>query len=92
MSATPIVARRMVLEMKYGKIMRVSPQTSGTTAFCFLPYMKKPSPTEPKSKPQRNDGVLNAATCRLTVLNQWKIFHVFFYYIRTLFPLFHIKP
>ncbi len=37
MSATPIETRRIVLEMKYGKIMRTSPQTSGTTAFCFLP-------------------------------------------------------
>lgn len=62
MSATPIATRRMVLEMKYGKIMRTSPQTSGTTAFCFLPYMKKPIPTEPKSKSQRSNDVLNAVS------------------------------
>ena len=37
MSMTPIATIRMVLEMKYGKIMRTNPQTSGTTAFCFLP-------------------------------------------------------
>lgn len=60
MSATPIATRRTVLEMKYGKIMRANPQISGTTAFCFLPYMKKPSPTEPKSKPQRSQDVFNA--------------------------------
>ena len=60
MSATPIATRRMVLGMKYGKTIRASPQTSGTTAFCFLPYTKKPSPTEPKSKPQRSNDVLIA--------------------------------
>lgn len=60
MSATPTATRRVVLEMKYGKIMRTSPQTRGMTALCFLPYMKKPSPTEPKSKPQRSNDALNA--------------------------------
>jgi len=58
MSATPIATRRMVLETKYGKIISVSPQTSGTTAFCLLPYTKKPSPNDPKSKPQRSQDSL----------------------------------
>ena len=60
MSAIPIATRRIVLEMKYGKIMRASPQIRGTTAFCLLPYMKKPSPTEPKIKSQKIHDVLNA--------------------------------
>ena len=38
--------------MKYGNTMSTRPQTNGTTAFCFLPYMKKPRPMEPKSSPQ----------------------------------------
>ena len=62
MSAIPTATRRMVLEMKYGKTMRASPQISETTAFCFLPYTKKPRPTEPKSKPQRSDDVLTAVS------------------------------
>lgn len=60
MSATPMETSKMALAMKYGKIMRTSPQTSGTTAACFLPYMKKPSPTEPKSMPQRSNDALIA--------------------------------
>lgn len=48
--------------MKYGTIMRTSPQISGTTAFCFLPYMKKPRPAEPKSNPQSSNDVLNAVS------------------------------
>jgi hypothetical protein len=62
MSAIPITTRRMVLETKYGKTMRASPQTNGTTAFCLLPYTKKPSPTELKSKPQKSHDVVTAAS------------------------------
>jgi len=61
MSVTPTATRRMVLATKYGKIMRASPQTSGTAAFCFLPYTKNASPNEPNSTPQRSDDSLNAA-------------------------------
>ncbi len=39
--------------------MSASPQTSGTGAFCFLPYRKKPSPAELNSKPQSSNDVLN---------------------------------
>jgi hypothetical protein len=46
-----------VLETKYGKIIRATPQASGTTVFCRLPYTKKPSPIEPNSNPQRRDDV-----------------------------------
>ena len=42
--------------------MRTSPQTIGTIAFCFLPYMKKPSPIEPKITPQNSHDVLNAVS------------------------------
>src|ERR1700690_1561893 len=59
MSATPIATRTMALETKYGKIMRTRPQISGTTAFCLLPYKKKPSPAELNSKPQKSSGALN---------------------------------
>lgn len=59
MSAPPIATRRIVLETKYGKNIRASPQKSGTTAFCFLPYMKKPSPIEPNSKPHRSQDSFN---------------------------------
>jgi hypothetical protein len=45
------------LETKYGNAMRANPQSSGTTALCFLPYIKKPSPTDPKSTAQRSDDV-----------------------------------
>lgn len=58
-SAPPIATRRIVLETKYGKNIRVSPQRMGTTAFCFLPYMKKPSPIEPNSKPHRSQDSFN---------------------------------
>jgi hypothetical protein len=56
-----------VLETKYGKIIRATPQTSGTTVLCRLPYTKKPSPIEPNSNPQRRDDVSNAVVKRLTV-------------------------
>ncbi len=55
---------RIVLETKYGKIIRATPQASGTTLFCRLPYTKKPSPIEPNSNPQRRDDVSKK---RLTV-------------------------
>jgi len=58
---------RIVLETKYGKIIRATPQTSGTTILCRLPYTKKPSPIEPNSNPQRRDDVSNAFVKRLTV-------------------------
>jgi hypothetical protein len=35
---------------------------SGTIVICFLPYTKKPSLTEPNSKPQISDDVLNATS------------------------------
>ena len=59
MSTNPIETRRIILETKYGKAMRATPQISGTIALCFLPYMKKPSPTEPKSTAQRSNEVFN---------------------------------
>lgn len=62
MSIAPIATRTMVLEIKYGKIMSVNPQTSGTTAFCFLPYTKNPSPNEPNNKPQRSHDSFNSAS------------------------------
>jgi len=60
MSAIPSVTSRAVLETKYGKIIRVRPQTSGTTLFCLLPYTKKPSPIDPNNNPQRRDDVSKA--------------------------------
>jgi len=54
----------IVLETKYGKIIRATPQASGTNLFCRLPYTKKPSPIEPNSNPQRRD---DASKKRLTV-------------------------
>jgi hypothetical protein len=57
--AIPNVTSRIVLDTKYGKIIKASPVTNGTTLFCLLPYTKKPSPIEPKSKPQRRDDVSN---------------------------------
>jgi hypothetical protein len=48
---------RIVLETKYGKIIRATPQATGTALFCRLPYAKKPSPIEPNSNPQRRDDV-----------------------------------
>jgi hypothetical protein len=61
MSAIPNVTSRIVLDTKYGKIIKARPETNGTTVFCLLPYTKKPSPIEPKSKPQRRDDVSNKA-------------------------------
>src|SRR2546429_9796960 len=55
---------RIMLETKYGKIISATPQASGTTLFCRLPYTKKPSPIEPNSNPQRRDDVSKK---RLTV-------------------------
>src|ERR1700739_3029584 len=60
MRAIPSMTSRAMLETKYGKIIRVRPQTSGTTLFCLLPYTKKPSPIEPNSNPQRRDDVSKA--------------------------------
>ena len=60
MSVVPIATRKMVLEIKYGKIMSANPQTIGTTAFCFLPYTKNPSPIEPNSNPQRSQDSFNS--------------------------------
>jgi hypothetical protein len=57
------VTSRIVLETKYGKIIRATPQASGTTVFCRLPYTKKPSPIEPNNNPQRRD---DASKKRLT--------------------------
>jgi hypothetical protein len=56
-SASPTMTSRMVLETKYGKIIRATPQATGTALFCRLPYAKKPSPIEPNSNPQRRDDV-----------------------------------
>jgi hypothetical protein len=53
------VTSRIVLDTKYGKIIKARPETNGTTFFCLLPYTKKPSPIEPKSKPQRRADVSN---------------------------------
>ena len=58
-STIPNVTSRIVLDTKYGKTIKASPETNGTTFFCLLPYTKKPSPIEPKSKPQRRDDVSN---------------------------------
>jgi hypothetical protein len=56
------------LDTKYGKIIKARPEINGTTVFCLLPYTKKPSPIEPKSRPQRRDDeVSNAILKRLTV-------------------------
>jgi len=60
MSTIPNVTSRVVLDTKSGKIIKASPVTNGTTLFCLLPYTKKPSPIEPKSKPQRRDDVSNS--------------------------------
>jgi hypothetical protein len=37
MSSTPIPTSSITLDTKYGKSIRASPQTNGTTALCFLP-------------------------------------------------------
>src|SRR5215469_4850804 len=58
-STTPTITSRIVLEMKYGKIIKATPQTNGTTIFCLLPYTKKPRPIEPNSSPQRREYVSN---------------------------------
>ena len=51
--------------MKYGKIIRATPQTNGTTIFCLLPYTKKARPIEPNSSPQRREDVSNCVLVRL---------------------------
>ena len=47
----PIASIGSVPETKYGNAISDRPQTSGTMAFCFLPYQKKPKPIEPKIRP-----------------------------------------
>jgi hypothetical protein len=66
-STTPTITSRIVLDMKYGKIIRAMPQTNGTTIFCLLPYTKKPRPIEPNSSPQSREDVSNRVLERLTV-------------------------
>ena len=56
-----------MFETKYGKIIRATPQTSGTTVLCRLPYTKKPSPIEPNSSPHRRAEVSKCVSKRLTV-------------------------
>jgi hypothetical protein len=53
----PSMTSRIVLETKYGKIIRATPHASGTIILCRLPYTKKPRPIEPNSKPQRRKEV-----------------------------------
>jgi hypothetical protein len=47
----------IVFDTKYGKIIKPRPHANGTTALCRLPYMKNPSPIEPKRSPQSSDVV-----------------------------------
>lgn len=54
-----MIANAIVLATKYGKIMSANPQTSGTPAFCFLPYMKYANPKAPNNKPQRSHHSFN---------------------------------
>ena len=56
-----------MLETKYGKIIKARPVTSGTTVFCRLPYTKKASPIEPKSRPHKRVEVFIATPERLTM-------------------------
>ena len=37
MRMTPIPTSSIMLDTKYGNNIKASPQTSGTTALCFLP-------------------------------------------------------
>lgn len=62
MSAQPIETSSRVLDTKYGKNIRARPQRSGTAIFCFLPYMRKPSPIEPNSKPHRSQDSFNVVS------------------------------
>jgi hypothetical protein len=59
MSTTPIATSKMLFETKYGKTISVNPQSSGTTARCFRPYMTNPNPIDPNSNPQRSEDVFN---------------------------------
>ncbi len=59
MSATPIATSRMLFETKYGKTIKASPHSNGTTARCFRPYMRKPNPIDPNNNPQRSDDAFN---------------------------------
>ena len=50
---------KMVLETKYGNTMSANPQAKGTSAPCFFPYPKKPSPTAPNTNPHNSEDALN---------------------------------
>jgi hypothetical protein len=65
-SATPNMTSRILFEIKYGKIIRATPQTIGTTNFCRLLYKKKQSPIEPNNNPNRRDDVSIGTVERLT--------------------------
>jgi hypothetical protein len=41
--------------------MSASPQSNGTTARCFRPYMRNPKPIDPNNNPQKSDAVFNGA-------------------------------
>lgn len=43
--------------------MRTSPETNGTKAFCFFPYMKNPSPIVLNKKPHTKRVVSIEITC-----------------------------
>src|SRR5262245_11453431 len=62
MKATPIATSRKRFETKYGMVMSPTPQTNGTTACCFLPYQKKPNPTEPNTTPHKSAAMLTVVS------------------------------
>jgi len=47
-NTNPVSKSTERLETKYGKVNKVIPTKSGTSALCFFPYEKKPKPMTPK--------------------------------------------
>src|SRR6478672_1285454 len=52
-TAPPMTSRSHALEIRYGTTRSTNPQSRGTTARCFLPYMKSPQPDRAKEKTQK---------------------------------------
>lgn len=47
--------------------MSAMPHTNGTATRCFLPYMTKPTPIDPRSKPKKSEDALIDISSRRVV-------------------------
>lgn len=66
----PVVTRINTFEIKYGITISPIPLINGIIAFCFFPYIKNPSPIDPKITPHINVDVFISIPSSHNVLHQ----------------------